>query len=342
MLAPPDGLTEDALVALLAQGWGIEVAGLEYRAVGFGSHHWEVVEAGGARWFVTVDEPGLRRVDERESAAQAQARLGAAVGAARALLNAGSRFEFVVAPVPSLDGQLLLNVGEGYCAAVYPLLEGESFPSGEYHDADHRAAVLRMLIEVHTATGEPGLGAPEDDLLIPLRAVLERALTEGGDAVPHGPYSVPLARLLATHQQALRSILSKYDELVDTALAPDAVPLHRVLTHGEPHAANTMLTLEGWKLVDWDTAAFAPPERDLWDLDAGDGSMLRRYEKATGHRPRPDLLELYELRWDLAELARYAADFRRAHAEDANSAKAWETAQDSVRALAGRSPCVKN
>lgn len=338
MLAPPRGLTEDALVALLAQGWGIEVAGLEYRAVGFGSHHWEVVEAGGARWFVTVDEPALRRVDERESAADAQVRLAAAVGAARALLNTGSRFEFVVAPVPSLDGQLLLNVGEGCCAAVYPLLEGESFPLGDYRDPDHRAAVLRMVIEVHTAPGAPGLGAPEDDFRIPQRTELELGLAEGEGVVPQGPYSVPLARLLTTHQQALRRTLNKYDELVGAALAPEGVPLHRVLTHGEPHAANTMLTLDGWRLLDWDTAAFAPPERDLWDLDPGDGSLLRRYAKATGHQPRPGLLELYALRWDLTEVALSTADFRRAHAEDANSAKVWATAQDSVRALAGAFP----
>jgi spectinomycin phosphotransferase/16S rRNA (guanine(1405)-N(7))-methyltransferase len=334
MLAPPDGLTEEALVAALARGWGIEVAGLEYRAVGFGSHHWEVVEAGGARWFITVDEPAARRVDPRESPAHAQARLAAAVGSARALLNAGgARFEFVVAPVPSLDGQLLLEVGAGFCASVYPMVEGESFSWGDYRDPDQRDAVLRMLIAVHTAPGGLTYGAPEDDFRIPMRDELELALAEGIGVVEHGPYSLPLARLLSAHEPALRVALREYDEL---ARAASATTTHRVLTHGEPHAGNTMLTIDGWKLIDWDTAAVAPPERDLWDIDPGDGSLLALYEKGTGYRPQADLLKLYALRWDLTDLALFASDFRREHGADANRAKGWESMQRLVHGLTTR------
>jgi aminoglycoside phosphotransferase (APT) family kinase protein len=36
------------------------------------------------------------------------------------------------------------------------------------------------------------------------------------------------------------------------------------LTHGEPHPGNVIGTDDGWLLVDWDTAAIAQPERDLW------------------------------------------------------------------------------
>ena len=38
-----------------------------------------------------------------------------------------------------------------------------------------------------------------------------------------------------------------------------------VVTHGEPHAGNVMRRSDGRHLlVDWDTVAVAPPERDLW------------------------------------------------------------------------------
>jgi spectinomycin phosphotransferase len=192
--------------------------------------------------------------------------------------------------------------------------------------------VLSMLIEVHTAMHGVSSGAPEEDYALQMREELERALAEGIGVVEHGPYSEPLARLLSTHEPALRVALRKYDELVDMAREQN---LRTVLTHGEPHPGNTMLTLDGWKLIDWDTAALAPPERDLWDLDPGDGSVLRTYAQATGYTPHESVLELYSLRWDLTDLALFAMDLRREHAEDAASAKSWATAQNVVRGLAG-------
>ena len=56
-------------------------------------------------------------------------------------------------------------------------------------------------------------------------------------------------------------------------------------------------------LIDWDTALTAPPERDLWSLDPGDGSILGAYAALTGVTPRPLLLDLYRLRWDIADIA---------------------------------------
>jgi spectinomycin phosphotransferase/16S rRNA (guanine(1405)-N(7))-methyltransferase len=61
VLTPPDGLSEELLVSLLAAHWRLEVAAIGYSAVGFGSHHWEVTDATGMPWFVTVDELRKRR-----------------------------------------------------------------------------------------------------------------------------------------------------------------------------------------------------------------------------------------------------------------------------------------
>jgi aminoglycoside phosphotransferase (APT) family kinase protein len=329
MLAPPKGLTEEALAVTLARGWGIEVAGLDYRAVGFGSHHWEVVEAGGTRWFVTVDDLAQRRDPASETYAQVQTRLSASIGAARTLRNSSIDFEFIVAPVPSLDGAVLLPVGEGFAAAVYPLLEGESFSWGPFRNDDQLAAVVSMLIDIHSAPLGKTAGAPEEDFRVQQRDELERALAEGAEVADRGPYTLPFAALVTQNAPTLRAALRKYDELA--ANAPAAAP--RVLTHGEPHAGNTMLTAEGWKLIDWDTAALAPPERDLWNLDPGDGSVLAGYAETTGYLPRRALIELYKLRWSLNDLGQCAADLRREHVEDANTAMSWEVARGVLRGL---------
>jgi len=41
MLTRPGQLSDAALVQALGTGWGIMPATMEYRAVGYGSHHWE-------------------------------------------------------------------------------------------------------------------------------------------------------------------------------------------------------------------------------------------------------------------------------------------------------------
>ena len=64
MLTPPDGLPTAALVSALGRWWGMAVASMEYRAIGWGRHHWEVADEAGSRWFVTADEleaKGYRR-----------------------------------------------------------------------------------------------------------------------------------------------------------------------------------------------------------------------------------------------------------------------------------------
>ena len=109
-----------------------------------------------------------------------------------------------------------------------------------------------------------------------------------------------------------------------------AHPARTVLTHGEPHAGNTLLTAGGWVLIDWDTALSGPPERDLWSLDPGDGTILDAYADLTGVVPRTDLLGLYRLRWDIADIAMDVGRFRRPHAGSAEDSKSWELLSSAI------------
>lgn len=85
MLTPPVALPEDELVSALARGWQLAVASMAYRPVGFGSHHWEVTDAAGTRWFVTVDELEAKRCWLGEPLDAAFGRLRASLAAARDL-----------------------------------------------------------------------------------------------------------------------------------------------------------------------------------------------------------------------------------------------------------------
>jgi spectinomycin phosphotransferase/16S rRNA (guanine(1405)-N(7))-methyltransferase len=331
---PPADLPEPALSGALRAGWSLTAATLTYRPVGFGSHHWHLTTTSGTHHFVTVDDLRTRRTTAGEPLAAPRRRLRASLSAAQALRAAGR--DFVVAPLPAHDGEPFVPVGEHFTASVYPLVDGEHFSWGTF-TPEHRWALLDLLLSVHSAPPAARARALPDDHAIPFRATLTAAVSPGSPSAARepGPYAEPAARLLASRAAEVRRALAHYDALVAAARAD---PAAAVLTHGEPHPGNTMRVAptsgshDGWLLIDWDTVLLAPPERDLWDLDPGDGTLHAAYAEATGTRLRPELMDLYRLRWDLTDLSLGVARFRDPHGDTDDDRETWEIVQE----LAGK------
>jgi spectinomycin phosphotransferase len=271
----PPGVTSADLVPALAAGWDITVDELTFRPVGAGSYHWTA----GDRWWVTV-----HRADDFDL-------LDAAMRTAAAL-----RLDFVVAPV----GTPVRRLVPGYAVSVFPLVDGVAGEFGPHPPAD-LPAVTDLLIALHDATPSVAGIAPVADLRLPGRS----GLLTPGDSWGPGPYAAAARDLLAAHTGTIRDWLAEYDDLVAT------LGSHRVVTHGEPHPGNILRTAPGLRLIDWDTVAVAPPERDLWMI--ADDAVFARYERATGHRVSPAAIDLYRLRWKLADILVYTADLRRPH-----------------------------
>jgi spectinomycin phosphotransferase/16S rRNA (guanine(1405)-N(7))-methyltransferase len=320
---PPDGLPDDVLVAALRDRWDVVAAQLGYEPVGFGSHHWVVVDAAGTRWFLTVDDLDLRRRSATESTTTAFERLRAALAAAVELRRTGAAF--VVAPVPS-GGEPVVRAGDRFAIALYPYVDGESYPWDGSQPTEDRLAVLDLLIQVHGAERATTRDAMADDLAVPLADLLGARGHGHGD----GPYSVRVEHLLRDHEAGIRALLERHGALAAKAREQ---PDRRVLTHGEPHPGNTMRTADGWALVDWDMAQLAQPERDLWMLDPGDGSILSTYAERTGVVPQDTLLELYRIRWDLADMAAYVHRLRGPHAGNEDDEKSWGGLHRMITAL---------
>jgi spectinomycin phosphotransferase len=76
-------------------------------------------------------------------------------------------------------------------------------------------------------------------------------------------------------------------------------------------------------LVDWDTTALAPPERDLSLIVADPGPDSDHYQECTGHAVDFDVITLYQLRWYLDDLASAARLFRRPHDENPDTRRWW-------------------
>jgi spectinomycin phosphotransferase len=304
---------ESAIARALMDGWGFEVARLEYAAVGAGSYHWLATAMNGARGFVTVDDLDgkLWLGDTRESVAAALER---AFATARALRDHG--LHFVAAPFPARDGETVRRLGPRHTVALFAFVDGEPGQWGE-HDAAERPAVLEVLARLHASTQAVATTAFGIGLEIAGRHQLERGLAELDRPWAGGPFSEPARHGLTRHASAITELLALADTLA-ADIAGRGAPW--VITHGEPHAGNVMRTAHGYVLVDWDTVALAPPERDLWMVAAETAS----YTSVTGHKPDPVAIDYFRLTWDLKDLAEYLHKFRSPHGRNEDTAREIE------------------
>ena len=319
MRSRPARLTDADLVAALDTGWSIAASSVSYLPVGAGSHHWRVEDRRDQTWFVTVDELDARRDDPRESRADVFDRLTAALAVPHALQTDGA--DYVVAPIAGRSSAVVQRVGDEWALAVYPMIDGDTFHGGQTLPMADRLAVVKVIARLHRGPLPAKMSVRSDDYRLQNRADLEAAIADADTAAEVGPYSVPLARLLADHRRQIVDMLAEYDDLVTTARADNE---RTVLTHGEPHAGNIIRTPAGWLLVDWDTALLAAPERDLWLLEPGDRAASDLYAASTGIEIRPDLLTLFRLRWDLGDLGVDIARLRAPHAHSADDARACD------------------
>jgi spectinomycin phosphotransferase len=125
-----------------------------------------------------------------------------------------------------------------------------------------------------------------------------------------GPFSEPARRLLVTRTADLARLAAGFDRL---AAATATVRADLVITHGEPHPANLMSVQGRPVLIDWDTAALAPPERDVSLIATTSGEGMDRYQHAVGRDLDRAVITLYRSRWYLDDLASAILLFRSPH-----------------------------
>jgi spectinomycin phosphotransferase len=127
--------------------------------------------------------------------------------------------------------------------------------------------------------------------------------------------------VLAAHAADVAGFLSVADRLAAEVVRRGSA---WVITHGEPHSANVMRAGTEHVLVDWDTVALAPRERDLWMLAADGADDLAAYTDATGHELDRTAVDFFRLTWDLKDLAENLNVVRSPHTENADTLRAYE------------------
>ena len=302
----------------MVEHWALPVATMEYLPIGFGSHHWGVVAAG-RRWFLTVDDLDVKQRSRSATRDDARRRLHAALTTAHQLADDGVRF--VVAPVLTEAGDVLVDVGDRFAAALYPYVEGEPRDWDDYRTRAERLDVLELVVELHAS---PRRQACVEDLSIAMLDELELAIDQLDRPWTSGPYSERARQLLLEHTEPLLRLIDTYQGIAREVLAGHE---RFVLTHGEPHPGNTLVTERGLLLIDWDTALIAPPERDLWTVAGDDDGVTDAYTAATGTPVDPNAIGLLRravgsrrdrrLRHDAAPTARRQRRRRRIVAQPA-------------------------
>jgi spectinomycin phosphotransferase len=292
---------------------------MEYVPAGAGSYHWKLTDDGGRSRFVTVDD--LDSKDwfghVRESVFDG---LGRALGTAAALRHEAG-LEFVVAPIATRDGEFLHCVDDRYTVSVFPFLTGRSYSFGAYTDGRLRGQALDMIAALHQSTEAVRDRAPRHVPSYGGRDDLAAFLMEPDRSWDGGPFSDAAHRLLMTNAAPIAQLAAGFDRLVEsTAPARE----HPVISHGEPHQANLMSVDGRLVLIDWDTVAMAPPERDVSLIATSRREGIDRYEQATGRVLDRAVIALYQLRWYLDDLASAIRMFRKPHRDTADTRLCWD------------------
>ena len=136
-----------------------------------------------------------------------------------------------------------------------------------------------------------------------------------------GPFAEPAREQLSAHADRVIRWLATFDRLGAQIAAAGQ---DWVITHGEPHACNLIDAGGRLLLIDWDTVALAPPERDLWML--GDSPQdFAQYVEAAQSQPDQVGFALYRLAWTLSDLAAFIATLRSSHRRTTDMRLPWNS-----------------
>ena len=313
MRAKPPEVDEAELQSVIEAGWLFDAESLAFEPVGAGSHHWVATDRHGSRRFVTVDDLGLKPWLGADAETTFSGLKKDYEVAAR-LRDHG--LDFVVAPLPTSRGEVVVRLGERFTVALFPFIVGSAGDFDEMLEGAERDAMLRMWARLHSATAAVRHHASARGFGIPLRGELERAMHETDRDWSAGPLSRHARDWLALNREYVIRALKAFDRAVEEVARSGR---ELVITHGEPHGLNVMRSRGALHLIDWDTVALALPERDLWMLDDGTEDPFQPYVDVAGRPVDRDALAVYGMAWHLTDLALFVGLLRSSHADDADS-----------------------
>lgn len=142
-----------------------------------------------------------------------------------------------------------------------------------------------------------------------------------------GPFGEPARAPLKNHRDLIGGWVDTYRTVArEVERSGDGL----VITHGQPPGGNLIRTAGSLFLIDWDTVALAPRERDLWMLDDGSPGGFAPYTEVTGRTVNRSALQLYRLAWTLSDVAGFFTTFRHEHERNEDTDLGWRALTHTV------------
>lgn len=208
-----------------------------------------------------------------------------------------SHYDFVVPPLTTNE-ESFVKVLKGV-VTVFPFIKGKVITKGN-HELNKTlvAKLLKVMVRIHQSTLLVGeLPLPEEDFKNNFSMQLNKILksVKNKPEIDH-----KVIRLLKENQKLIEELIEKHTSLGNKY---QKKVIDFVLTHGDITGLNIIDTDEGLKLVDWEGAMLAPPERDLNFFSSNPHFSIKEYLKMTRRKTYdPELREYYGQQWSLSSI----------------------------------------
>jgi spectinomycin phosphotransferase len=251
---------EEMLPALLARGWGVEVAIRPlFIPIGDSAYSYRVEAVTGERYYLKV-------VDRRTAGARQLAARMRKFSLPLQRHMAELELEEMGAPLPHPTrwGSLAQEYGRLFLA-LYSYIEGETLSDAYPMSAELVGRIGRALGRLHTAQIPEHVRrntAVDNHLLAfdeRLRADLEAISCISARA---SAWKQQLRELVVPRLEVIREFLARAEQYAERA---QQLPQQMVVCHGDPWGGNMIPAGDGRLIfLDWESAVVAPAERDAF------------------------------------------------------------------------------
>jgi len=262
--------------------YGISGGYIEFKPMGEESYSYLVIGDNGKKYFVKYCEKAnvIKNID-----------------LVNQLLSQLKNFDFVVPPI-DVKGITSFNVLSGKIY-VYPFIEGQIVTIGnEKFDVSLVNGLLEIMVKIHSAKDQITIDLPAENFENDFLADFKRLLVLRAKA--ENKIDSSTKSFIETGEETIRKLISDHTKLGE--YYKNNKPIF-VLTHGDITGRNIIRAKDCLKLVDWDGAMIAPPERDLNFLLDNPHFLVNEYLQKMGLKSYdPKLKEYYGQQWALGSI----------------------------------------